>query len=137
MRLVYDVERRDRFDRTLAYVYRRADTRFVNGAMVREGYAFAYTVPPNVAHADDFARWQAEARAAGRGLWSACPAGEPAPTAAPTPLAGTCDPAYPDVCIPPPPPDLDCADVAPRRFRVLPPDPHRFDGEGDGLGCES
>ncbi|MFQ5838789.1 MAG: thermonuclease family protein [Thermoplasmata archaeon] len=48
-----------------------------------------------------------------------------------------CDPAYPDVCIPSPPPDLDCADIPYRNFRVLPPDPHRFDGDGDGIGCES
>jgi hypothetical protein len=47
-----------------------------------------------------------------------------------------CDPAYPSVCIPPPPPDLDCADVPFRRFTVLPPDPHHFDGDGDGIGCE-
>lgn len=47
-----------------------------------------------------------------------------------------CDPAYPSVCIPPPPPDLDCADVTYRRFTVLPPDPHHFDGDGDGIGCE-
>lgn len=134
VRLVFDVERYDRYDRTLAYVYRRSDSRFVNEVMVREGYALAYTVPPNVAHADDFARWQAEARTADRGLWAACPAGggSPAPSA-----AGGCDAAYPDVCIPPPPPDLDCADVTPRRFRVVPPDPHRFDGDGDGVGCES
>jgi micrococcal nuclease len=33
--------------------------------------------------------------------------------------------------------DLDCGDVTYRRFRVLSPDPHRFDAEGDGLGCES
>jgi hypothetical protein len=49
---------------------------------------------------------------------------------------GRCDPAYPTVCIPPPPPDLDCADIPYRRFRVLPPDPHHFDGDGDGIGCE-
>jgi hypothetical protein len=48
-----------------------------------------------------------------------------------------CDPSYPDFCIPPPPPDLDCADVNGSDFTVLPPDPHRFDREGDGLGCES
>ncbi len=48
-----------------------------------------------------------------------------------------CDPSYPDVCLPPPPPDLDCRDVPHRRFRVLPPDPHHFDGDGDGLGCEA
>jgi hypothetical protein len=48
-----------------------------------------------------------------------------------------CDPSYPDFCIPPPPPDLDCADINGRNFTVLPPDPHGFDREGDGLGCES
>ncbi len=49
----------------------------------------------------------------------------------------SCDPAYPTVCIPPPPPDLDCGDVNQKRFTVLPPDPHRFDGDHDGIGCES
>ena len=47
-----------------------------------------------------------------------------------------CDPAYPDVCIPSPPPDLDCVDIGFRNFKVLPPDPHRFDGNKDGLGCQ-
>ena len=58
------------------------------------------------------------------------------PTAAPPPA--NCDPSYPDVCIPPAPPDLDCKDIPYRRFRVLPPDPHNFDGsDNDGIGCES
>lgn len=52
------------------------------------------------------------------------------------PLAD-CDPAYPSVCIPPPPPDLDCPDIRFRNFKVLSPDPHHFDGDGDGIGCES
>jgi micrococcal nuclease len=47
-----------------------------------------------------------------------------------------CEVSYPDVCIPPPPPDLDCGDVAFHRFTVYPPDPHRFDGDYDGTGCE-
>ena len=47
-----------------------------------------------------------------------------------------CDPAYPNVCIPSPPPDLDCGDIEYRRFQVLEPDPHRFDGDKDGIGCE-
>ena len=55
----------------------------------------------------------------------------------PLPPAGNCDPSYPDVCIPPSPPDLDCGDIPYRRFTVLPPDPHRFDGDNDGVGCES
>jgi|GEM_PF-1585857 len=47
-----------------------------------------------------------------------------------------CDPSYPTVCIPPPPPDLDCDDIPYRNFVVRPPDPHRFDRDGDGIGCE-
>ncbi len=54
----------------------------------------------------------------------------------PTPTEeNQCDPSYPDVCIPPYPPDLDCGDIPYRNFRVLPPDPHRFDGDKDGIGC--
>lgn len=62
----------------------------------------------------------------------------PARTApAVVPGAGArCDPSYPTVCIPPPPPDLDCADIPYRRFRVIGRDPHRFDGDHDGTGCE-
>lgn len=48
-----------------------------------------------------------------------------------------CDPSYPDFCIPPPPPDLDCGDISQKNFTVLQPDPHRFDGNKDGIGCES
>jgi hypothetical protein len=57
--------------------------------------------------------------------------------ATPTPPVGNCDPSYPTVCIPPPPPDLDCGDITYRNFTVLPPDPHRFDGDHDGIGCET
>jgi hypothetical protein len=32
-----------------------------------------------------------------------------------------CDPSYPDVCMPPYPPDQDCHEVAYKDFRVLPP----------------
>jgi hypothetical protein len=50
--------------------------------------------------------------------------------------AGRCDPAYPTVCLPPPPPDLDCKDILHRGFKVLPPDPHGLDRDRDGIGCE-
>lgn len=55
----------------------------------------------------------------------------------PPPPTGNCHPSYPNVCIPPPPPDLNCGDIAERRFTVVPPDPHGFDRDGDGAGCES
>ena len=48
-----------------------------------------------------------------------------------------CDSSYPDFCIPSPPPDLDCGDIPYKRFTVLQPDPHRFDGDKNGIGCES
>lgn len=60
----------------------------------------------------------------------------PLPTATPT-QAAQCDPSYPDVCIPSPPPDLDCKHIGYRNFRVVGSDPHRFDGNHDGRGCES
>jgi hypothetical protein len=49
-----------------------------------------------------------------------------------------CDPSYPTLCIPPDLPDLDCQDIEPefKPFPVLPPDPHGFDGDNDGVGCE-
>lgn len=64
------------------------------------------------------------------------------PTATPTATnttgpAPNCAPEYPTVCIPPPPPDLDCGDIPHRRFTVLEPDRHNFDTDNDGIGCES
>jgi PKD repeat protein len=50
----------------------------------------------------------------------------------------TCDPSYPDVCIAPPPPNLNCGgDGVPENFEVVSPDPHGFDSDNDGIGCES
>ena len=50
----------------------------------------------------------------------------------------SCHPSYPDVCIPPPPPDLNCDDEGvPENFEVSGSDPHGFDGDNDGIGCES
>ena len=57
------------------------------------------------------------------------------PPSPPTPTK--CDPSYPDVCILSPPPDLDCSDVSKKNFKVVGSDPHRFDADHDGIGCES
>ncbi|MGQ0802239.1 MAG: thermonuclease family protein [Actinomycetota bacterium] len=134
VRVEYDVERLDQYERTLAYIYRASDGLFVNAEMVRKGYAQAYTVPPNVAHVDEFVALQREARDAGRGLWGSCDV--PTQPATAGPGTAECDASYPDACIPPPPPDLDCADVVERAFRVEGGDPHRFDSDGNGIGCE-
>jgi micrococcal nuclease len=70
VRLVYDAERRDRYGRLLAYVYR--DSLFVNAELVRAGYARTLTIPPNVRFAGRFAALARGARERGRGLWRQC-----------------------------------------------------------------
>ena len=68
--LRFGAERRDIYDRLLAYVY--LDGEFVNAELVRLGYARTLEIAPNVDHAQQFARLQQSAANAGRGLWGAC-----------------------------------------------------------------
>ncbi len=65
--LILGVRERDRWGRLLADVY--VNGLFINLEMVRAGYAVTYTVPPDVAHAEEFLEAEREARAEGRGLW--------------------------------------------------------------------
>ena len=104
----------DPFGRTLAVVY--CDGTNANAAMISSG------------HADTYHRF-CSASEFGDEAWTVC--------SSPRPPKDDCDPAYPTVCIPPPPPDLDCGEIPYRNFVVLPPDPHGFDGDGDGIGCEA
>jgi micrococcal nuclease len=71
VRLEFDVDRRDRYDRLLAFVY--VGDELFNLTLVRQGYATAYSVRPDTKRAAVFASAEAEARAGSRGLWSACP----------------------------------------------------------------
>jgi micrococcal nuclease len=72
VRLVGDVEQRDRYGRLLAYVYRRSDALFVNAELLRRGFAQLLTIPPNVAHTDQFVAIAGQAREGAQGLWGAC-----------------------------------------------------------------
>ena len=47
------------------------------------------------------------------------------------------DPLYPDSCIPSPPLNLNCEGISDKRFEVVPPGPHGFDPDEDGISCES
>jgi micrococcal nuclease len=72
--LSYDLERRDRYGRTLAYVFVRTEagrSLFVNEEMVRAGWARTLEVPPNTYYAPRFERAEDEARRYGRGIWAA------------------------------------------------------------------
>ncbi len=136
-----DLSETDRFGRLLRYVWLQDKDGWlmVNEELVRRGFAQASTYPPDVKYTELFMSAQHEARDAGRGLWGDPPS-EPEPHGTPpgNGIGGSgCDASYPGVCIPPSPPDLDCGDIPFRRFTVLPPDPHRFDGDPDGIGCES
>jgi micrococcal nuclease len=72
VRLVGDVEQRDRIGRLLAYVYRQADGLIVNAELLRQGFAQLLTIPPNIAHTDEFAAIARQAREGSQGLWAAC-----------------------------------------------------------------
>ena len=87
VRLVGDAEQRDRYGRLLAYVYRRADGLFLNAELLRRGFAQLLTIPPNIAHTDEFAALARQAREGSQGLWAACtllPNGRVAPVSSPT-----------------------------------------------------
>lgn len=156
-----DKTRQDRYGRDLLYLW-TAKGRSINLAMVDGGFGKAVLYLPNDRYITVMRQAESRAKAAKRGLWSACaaPAKTPAKTMSPTKTSptpvrtsspprttspaparttsrGNCDPSYPSVCIPPGPPDLDCGEISHRRFTVLAPDPHRFDADDDGIGCES
>lgn len=75
VRLVKDVEEVDSFERLLRYVYIGAE--MANARLVINGYASAYTYPPNVRHAGLFAALQRSARRAEDGLWAPSTCGGP------------------------------------------------------------
>ena len=70
VRLAFDADRFDRYGRTLAYVYVGAE--LFNLTLVRNGYARADPVPPDIRMAAVFATAETRARAAALGLWAAC-----------------------------------------------------------------
>lgn len=159
VRLVTDVsqDRRDRYGRLLAYVYKPGKsgaTDSVNHALVATGYAkvFIYRGNP-FRHAKPFEEAEARARRRAIGLWGEPCRGDttkrdpstiPPPNATPSALAGatsaapsrgSCDSNYRGACVPPYPPDVDCADVT-GSVTVVGRDPHRLDGDGNRFGCE-
>jgi micrococcal nuclease len=138
VRLEFDIEPLDQYGRTLAYIW--LDDELFNETLVARGFALVDTFPPNVKYVDRFLAAQRAARSHERGLWGAvCNEPKPEPVDTGGGGGGNCDPSYPDVCIPPYPPDLDCGDVPFSFFEVKPPDPHDFDSDDDPdlIGCES
>ena len=77
VRLEYDVERHDKYGRTLANLFRR-DGLHVNERMVALGWAIANLHPPNLKYADAILEAQTAAEKARRGIWG-MPAYAPKP----------------------------------------------------------
>lgn len=114
-----DLQLYDQYDRLLANVF--CNGKSLNSALLYDGHAEISTQYCNTSEFSDYS-------------WAqrfGCAITESIPT------QDDCDPSYPDFCIPLNSPDLDCGDIPQKRFKVLQPDPHRFDGNKDGIGCEN
>jgi endonuclease YncB( thermonuclease family) len=155
------LDRTDRYGRALRYVFRGGTN--VNVALVRRGAAAPWFFDGDRGrYADRLLAAAEEAKAAGRGLWGACPgtrldptrgvetlAAAPPPPPAPAAAAGAgaaagsrCHPSYAGACLDPSAPDYDCAGGSGNGplytgpVRVVGPDDFGLDSDGDGLGCE-
>jgi endonuclease YncB( thermonuclease family) len=65
VRLEFDAQRKDKYSRTLAYVY--VGEQMLNAELVRQGYAQVATFPPNVKYQELFLKLQiVTERASGR-----------------------------------------------------------------------
>jgi len=142
VKLEKDVSETDKYGRLVRYVW--VGDIFVNDYLVRNGYAYAYTYPPDVKYSEQFVKAQAEAKLNNRGLWASCQDTitdtetkvEPTPTPVPAPNkdvictnnAYNCDDfsshaeaqSVYDYCL-----SLGKGDI------------HRLDADSDGLACES
>lgn len=67
VRLEFDVEKKDQHGRLLAYVF--VKNTFVNGELVKLGYAKALIKPPNIKYKDMLLTYQKKAMDEERGLW--------------------------------------------------------------------
>lgn len=67
--LEFDVQKLDRYGRSLVYVYDK-DKDFINANLVENGLAVVSTFPPNVKYVEIFIAKQKEARENKVGIWS-------------------------------------------------------------------
>jgi micrococcal nuclease len=142
VRLEFDVERTDQYGRTLAYIW--MDGSLFNRVLVERGFAQVTIFPPDDKYAGRLRAAEDRAKRADNGAWGTCPYfGAPAtggtgdgPDSNESVAAGNCDPNYQGACIPRYPPDLDCSEVSASGFQSTGSDPHGFDDDADGTGCE-
>lgn len=76
VKLVYDQQKTDPYDRLLAYVF-SSSGEFLNKSLVQKGLAVAACYPPNIQHCHTFAVEQRKAVKSKLGLWNFNPADWP------------------------------------------------------------
>ena len=141
-----DVSETDRYGRLLRYVW--IDDIFVNDYLVRNGYATAYTYPPDVKYSEQFVQAQKEARENNRGLWSKCqtaPTSTQQETSPPTSQTTTPPPAQNSSTIICSSNAYNCTDFtthteAQNVFETcggVNNDIHKLDADKDGSACEN
>ncbi len=70
VRLELDVTRTDKYGRLLIYLW-TDDGKLINEELLRAGFAYLLTIPPNVRYVDRFKEAQKEARVNRKGIWGA------------------------------------------------------------------
>jgi len=95
VKLEKDVSDTDKYDRLLRYVW--VGNIFVNDYLVRQGYAYAYTYPPDVKYSGQFVQAQKEAEENNRGLWMGCQSSPVVPLVT-TPPTTTTSPKTDIIC---------------------------------------
>lgn len=68
--LEYDIERYDKYDRTLAYLY--LDGKRFNDLLIRQGFAKLLVISPNKLHAHELMIQEIRAQNENVGLWGYC-----------------------------------------------------------------
>ena len=149
VRLEKDISETDKYGRLLRYVW--VGNVFVNDYLVRNGYAYSSTYPPDVKYQEQLREAEKEARENNRGLWGQCIKITPTPTpkqqyTAPTPTSTPKQQSSPStegiICSYN---AYNCSDFsthaeAQRVFEYcggVSNDVHRLDGDKDGLACEA
>ncbi|OGF30413.1 hypothetical protein A3H09_02080 [Candidatus Falkowbacteria bacterium RIFCSPLOWO2_12_FULL_45_13] len=94
VRLEKDITDKDKYGRLLRYVY--VDNIFVNLELVKQGYAYSYSYPPDIKHQDLFVKAQQEAKDKNLGLWGSCQAKVAAPTNTNTTNTNISNPSVPN-----------------------------------------
>jgi len=133
VKLKKDISETDKYGRLLRYVW--VDDIFVNDYLVRQGYAYAATIPPDVKYSSQFIQAQQEARENSRGLWAECQEEVEEPTSESTSEDIICSSNV-----------YNCSDFSTHAeaqnvyeycLEKVGKDVHRLDGDDDGSACES